>query len=392
MYPTGTFRVRLLDATNLNENHQHAILISALRACAALQVLAVHLRGEFFPGLSTLSDPTLWYQGFAFVTGFGHLAVMIFFVLSGWLVGGSLLNKLGEPHLLASYAIDRLTRLWIVLIPAFLLTLMLAMLTQTVDPRRISHAPDNEYSLTVFLGNLVGLQTMAVPRFGGNFALWSLANETWYYILFPLLLLPLIGKSMFTKTAGLVAGTFIAYHLLLDVVLYFVVWLLGVAFSRVHIELPRASRLALIILLVAYSVFYRLGGSLGTPLPRTFAEDVLFSLIFACLLSCLQFPADRSLLRNRLAIAIGRLAPFSFTLYVVHYPIILMLKRLDGPLAVEQLSTTDPSALLVYGALFTGIVVVAYLFYLPFEAQTYRVRRFLKRVALEGVPGRYSTQ
>ena len=51
-------------------------------------------------------------------------------------------------------------------------------------------------SVTAFIGNMFGLQTILVPSFGGNFPLWSLANETWYYILFPLLVLVLRGRSI----------------------------------------------------------------------------------------------------------------------------------------------------------------------------------------------------
>lgn len=146
MHPACAMRICLLDRTNLNESYQHSVLISALRTIAALQVVAAHLRGELFPSLKTVADPSLWYQGLAFFTGFSHIAVVIFFLLSGWLVGGSLLNKLGEPNCMMSYAIDRLTRMWIVLVPAFVLTLAIGTITQTVDPGRISYAPDNEYS------------------------------------------------------------------------------------------------------------------------------------------------------------------------------------------------------------------------------------------------------
>jgi len=386
MYPVSTPRVGLLGTSNLDEAYQHSIVISALRSLAALQVLAAHLRGALFPSLRTLPDPTLWYQALAFVTGFSHLAVMVFFVLSGWLVGGSLLNKLGEPRLLASYAIDRLTRLWIVLIPTFVLTLALGTVAGTVDPDRVSFAANDEYSVAAFLGNLFGLQGMAVPRFGINYALWSLSNETWYYVLFPLLLLPLTGKSTLARMAGLVSGAVIASLLLEDILLYFLIWLLGAAFSRIRIDLPRHMRIVLLIGMASFAVYYRLGGSLGTPLPPTFAEDLLFSILFACWLSSLQFPADRASIGNRLAILAGWLAPFSFTLYAVHYPIIHTIKRVDGPLGIRQLSASDPGALLVYGALFVGIVVFAYLFHLPFEAQTHGVRRFLKRLVLGARP------
>lgn len=387
MNPAGAMRIRLLDRTNLDERCQHSVLISALRSLAALQVVAAHLRGELFPSLKTVADPSLWYQALAFFTGFSHLAVVIFFLLSGWLVGGSLLNKLGEPHCMMSYAIDRLTRMWIVLVPAFVLTLVIGTITQAVDPGRISYAPENEYSWSAFWGNLFGLQGMAVPRFGGNFSLWSLANEMWYYALFPLLLLPVIGRSSVTKVGGVLACAFLGYHLLFDLVLYFLIWLLGVLFSRVQIALSRAARYLLIVALLALAVHLRMSGSIGTLVAATFAEDLLFSVLFLCLLSSLQFPADRARIGNRLAAVAGLLAPFSFTLYVIHYPLIYLAKFLHASIGTTTLSTTDPASLLVYAGLFGAIVVFAYLFHLPFEAQTYRLRRALKGLVLAPAVG-----
>ena len=382
MNPASTTRIRLLDRTNLNESYQHSFLISALRAFAALQVVAAHLRGELFPSLKTVADPSLWYQALAFFTGFSHLAVVIFFLLSGWLVGGSLLNKLGEPHCMMSYAIDRLSRMWIVLVPGFVLTLAIGTITQTVDPGRFSYAPDNEYSWSTFWGNLFGLQGMAVPRFGGNFSLWSLANEMWYYALFPLLLLPVIKRRIITKVAGLAAVALIGYHLLFDLILYFVIWLLGVLFSRIQIDTTRSVRLLLVVVLVGLAVYCRLKGSIGTLVAATFAEDLLFSVLFLCLLSSLQFPANRARIGNRVAHIAGALAPFSFTLYVIHYPLIHLAEFLHAPFGAATLSPTDPASLLVYGALFAAILVFSYLFHLPFEANTYRLRRFIKRMVL----------
>jgi len=383
MNPPSKPRIRLLGKTNLNEDYQHSLVISALRSLAALQVLATHLRGEFYPSLRAVAEPALWYQLLAFLTGFGHLAVVIFFLLSGWLVGGSVLNKLEQPRLLASYAIDRVTRLWIVLIPGFLLTIVLATATGSVDPHQVSYAAANEYSVTAFLGNLFGLQGMAVPRFGGNYSLWSLANEIWYYALFPLLLLPFIGKSRFTKAGGLVVAAFIASQLLFDITLYFLIWLLGVGFSRIQIELSRAMRFLLIVALLALAAYLRLSGSIGTLIAATFPEDLVFSLLFLCLLSSLQFRADHKRFGNRLARMLGLLAPFSFTLYVIHYPLLYLIKDLGQPLGIGQLSTTDPGSILVFCALFVAIVAFAWLFHLPFEAQTNRVRAFVKRLVLE---------
>ena len=378
MFPVSIPRVRLLSRTNLDQNYQHSVVISLLRGLAALEVVAAHLRGQLYPSLRAVEDPTLWYQALAFFTGFAHLAVVVFFVLSGWLVGGSLLNKLDQPRALLSYAIDRLTRMWIVLIPAFVLTLVIGTFTDGVDSSRVSYSPANEYSVAAFVGNLFGLQGMAVPRFGGNYSLWSLANEMWYYALFPLLVLPFVGKSRAARHTSAVLALVVASQLSFQIVLYFLIWLLGAVCSRVQVDAGRTTRWALVGVLLGMAVCFRLFGSTDVLVPESFAQDLVFSVVLLLVLSSLQFPAQPRLAGTRVAAAVGAcLSPFSFTLYVVHFPLLDLLRHLH---AGGALSPDDPASLLVFAAMLVLILVLAWLFHLPFEAQTYRLRRFIKEM------------
>jgi hypothetical protein len=165
-----------------------------------------------------------------------------------------------------------------------------------------------------------------------------------------------------------------------------------VLFSRIRIELGRAARFVLILVIIVLAVHFRMSGSIGTLVAATFTEDLLFSVLFLCLLSSLQFPADRARIGNRLANIAGLLAPFSFTLYVIHYPLIHLAEFVHDPIRAQTLSTSDPASLLVYAGLFVAIVVFAYLFHLPFEAHTYRLRRFVKQMLLAPATGPYSSQ
>ena len=130
-------------------------------------------------------------------TGLGREAVMVFFVLSGFLVGGAVMRA-GPAFDWRTYAIARLSRLWVVLVPALLLTAALDTCVASSWPSILSGShyadwqsgpsPQGLYAkdwLTA-LGNLLFLQTLVVPVFGTNTPLWSLANESWYYLWFPL--------------------------------------------------------------------------------------------------------------------------------------------------------------------------------------------------------------
>lgn len=384
-------RFQLLARTNLNQDYNHSILIAVLRGLAAVEVAAAHLRAQIFPGLKGLQDPTLWYQGLAFFTGFAHQAVVVFFLLSGWLVGGSFLNRMHEPLSIKHYAVDRVTRLWIVLIPAFLLSLVIAGTTKAVDLGAVSFASSNEYSVTAFVGNLFGLQDLAVPRFGGNFPLWSLANETWYYVLFPLLVVSFYGKSTISRIASAGMCLLVAISLPGPIILYFSLWLLGAVFSRIQITASTIQKTGVACIWCAIAVYFRLTAGNDMLDEASFLQHLTFSVPILLLLSSLQTKADTQRAGIMLARKAGNvLASFSFTLYVIHVPLLVLLDNLWSPLRAGRLSPNEPSSLAYYVVILAGILVVSYVFHLPFEAQTHRVRNFLKRKfidAREPVPG-----
>lgn len=381
MFQNSMPRISVMPSTLLDQDYHHALWISLLRGLAALQVAAAHLRAQLFPGLKHLEDPTVWYQVLAFFTGFAHQGVVVFFLLSGWLVGGSLLNKLHAPHAFALYAIDRVTRLWIVLIPAFVLTLAIGAMTGEIDPAVPSFALQNPYSVAAFVGNLFGLQDMLVPRFGGNFPLWSLANEIWYYVLFPLMVLPFSAKTRLRRTAALAAFLLAGVCLSGPIMLYLPLWLLGVGASRIRIDALRWQRAVMLAALLALSVYFRLTGSNDKLDASSFFQDMVFGVAFLLMLASLQFRADRSHRLVRLADRAGaRMAAFSFTLYVVHVPLLVLLRHLYAPLVGADLSPHHLADFGVYLLMLVCIVLLSYVFHLPFEAQTGRVRAHIKQM------------
>jgi peptidoglycan/LPS O-acetylase OafA/YrhL len=373
-------KITTLQRSNLSDDQWHSMLISLLRGLAALQVAAAHLRALVYPGFSTVRSPSLAFQGLAFASGFAYLAVIVFFVLSGWLVGGSLLNRLNADRPIVNYAIDRVTRLWIVLIPTFGAMLLFGVATATLDSSSLSFAPANAYSATAFVGNLVGLQNIFVPEFGGNFPLWSLANETWYYILFPLLVVLFRTRSPRHGFAIIAAIAAIVYLLDSAILLYFSIWLLGVAFSRIRIECGAFLRWILFLVVLGVAVAIRLKGKSQIAVD-SFAQYLLFSLVFVLFLASMQFKQARTRSIDWLN-RIGRFfSEFSFTLYVLHIPLIAAFLHFVRPiLGTERLDPNRAAHLLIYAALYLGLVVGAWLFHLPFEARTYRVREWLKTV------------
>ena len=368
----------------LGENAAQSLLISALRGLAALQVAAAHLRAEMYPGLRTLEDPSLAYMGLAFITGFAHQAVVVFFLISGWLVGGSLMNRFGKPQALAHYAIDRVTRLWTVLLPTLLLSLGIGLAIGSAAPGPIDVNPANDFSAAAFAGNLLGLQTVTVPEFGGNYPLWSLAHETWYYIQFPLLLLVIAGGGVLRRAAGAAALILLLATLRDMISLYFAVWLLGAAFSRIRIDCGKAFQALLLVLTLALFVYYRMRGNNDDLVPASFVQDLVCSIPFLLLLASFQRPLDKAapayVRANRIAVFFSE---FSFSLYVVHVPVIYLMRHLGQQfLGRGQLDPNAATDFLWYGILLGALVLAAYLFYLLFERHTIRIRNALKNLLL----------
>jgi peptidoglycan/LPS O-acetylase OafA/YrhL len=377
---TPSFRLHWQRQSQVDTHSAHSFLISLLRGLAALQVAAAHLRSEMFPGLRELADPPLYYQLLAFSTAFSHQAVIVFFLISGWLVGGSLLNKQDQPGAMTAYAIDRVTRLWTVLVPALCLMLAVGAITGTVTPAQADFSAANDYSATSFVGNLLGLQTVAVETYAGNYALWSLSNETWYYLQFPLLLIVFTGR---TRVRQLLAATVLvltAVGLPAAMTLYFSLWLLGALFSRVRVDCTTAVRAALLAAAAAALVYLRTTEVNDDLNAEIFIKHLMYSLPLLVFLASMQRPLDASPGWMRvLAPAAHLLSEFSFTLYVIHVPMIKLLRYLGmEAFGRNRLAANAPADFAIYFGMLLAIMAAAYLSYLLFESHTFRIRRLLK--------------
>ncbi|HJW56038.1 MAG TPA: acyltransferase family protein, partial [Burkholderiaceae bacterium] len=319
-------KITALNRTNLNGDSLHSLVISLVRGGAAIEVAIAHLRAQAFPGYKSIVNPNLMFQGLVFLSGFAHQAVVLFFLLSGWLVGGSLLNKTGNENAVKNYVIDRMTRLWVVLVPAFVLTLIFGILENKVSMQGIIYSHANEYSAFSFLGNMLGLQTIFFQNYGYNFSLWSLANETWYYILFPLLLGLVFAKEIYTKFLSgiliLTIASFVSYPILL----FFSLWLLGVVFSRIKIDASRFFQSMFFVVFCVVAVYFRIKGLNDDLTPDSFIQDAIYSISFLVFLSSLQYEANLKSSFIKSIRSIGKLfSEFSFSLYVIHIPIISLI-------------------------------------------------------------------
>jgi len=302
-----------------------------LRGLAALLVVSEHLRAFFFVTFPELQSPGILAKAFYLVTGLGHQSVMIFFVLSGYLVGGSVLTALEKGKWSwKSYLLRRMSRLWVVLIPALVLTLLW-------DKIGYAHAPAGyegayraiyntgptptgpaEWSLPLLFGNMGFLQTISIPCFGTNSPLWSLANEFWYYLLLPLLLTVFLPGRLLVRVPSLLAAAGIILFLPPTVLFGGVIWLSGVA---VFFLIRKASVRPIVThpLWLGLGLLLTVGMLLATRLGTMgWGGDLSLGLACAVLVAGLACTSSANSLYGKMS---AWMSDISYTLYLVHFPL-----------------------------------------------------------------------
>src|SRR6185437_14909486 len=260
--------------------------LDAIRAGAALVVMMDHLRALFFVDYLQLRQPPWFLKSIYFLTGFGHQAVMVFFVLSGFLISATIIKGYETATWSwRDYAINRSVRLYIVLIPALLLGGFCDVLGSTAfaSSGLYTHPLSGlgpgiaaaNLSVGTLLCNALFLQTVACHTLGSNGPLWSLSNEFWYYVLFPLALSATLAWARRAVRVGILltlASLCLAWLLGLGMLIGFLVWMSGCvlvfAYSRVRLRkeaILLAYALASFCILGVCLVAARtsLGGALG---------------------------------------------------------------------------------------------------------------------------------
>src|SRR5579875_1508702 len=95
-----------------------SVLLDLVRGLAAVLVLLSHWKVMFFVDYPKIPGERWQFAVPYVLCDAGHQAVVIFFVLSGYLIAGSVRRSLNRGQgSWGSYMVHRLSRLWVVLIP-----------------------------------------------------------------------------------------------------------------------------------------------------------------------------------------------------------------------------------------------------------------------------------
>jgi peptidoglycan/LPS O-acetylase OafA/YrhL len=363
--------------------------LDVIRSVAAWAVMWGHLRAFFFVEYQELPLRTPSLKSLYFLTGFGHQAVMVFFVLSGFLISSSILRSLSiGTWSWSGYAISRATRLYVVLIPGLIFGMLWDVLGKSLFASTALYTQplasfgnlvvQHELTARNFFGTLFFVQTIVCSTFGSNGPLWSIANELWYYVLFPLGLLASyswLKKSLAAAALLTVAALGISLILGPEKMIGFLIWLAGFAVVLVWSRLKLLSANARVAYLLFSSAALTASltvARLGKLAPQ--AADLGVGLAFAAFLyGVLQL--DFKVLADGIYLRGAHLfAGFSYSLYVLHFPFLLLLRAWLVPGNRWQ----PDAAHLLYG-LEIGTLVLA------FSWLVARVTEFKTRQARESV-------
>lgn len=308
-------------------SREFSLYLDVIRLFASLLVVLYHSANIYNPGGTIFT--------------LGHEAVVIFFVLSGYVI--AFVSDTKEVTL-RDYSISRISRIYSVAVPAIIVTMIADRVGFAVDQ---SAYPAGyiawDYPLIRILGSLFFVNEvwgLSIQTFS-DVPYWSLNYEVWYYISFAALTYLTDAKRwVFFILIGLFLGP--------KILLLMPIWWLGVMLYRSH-SLSNISLctgfILLFISIVGISAFISfelsglswdwLRGHLGTELhmklafSRYFVSDYILSFLIA-----MHFVAIRRLSPMllpwlaRFSRPIRYFSSFTFAIYLLHQPLLLLFRAL----------------------------------------------------------------
>jgi peptidoglycan/LPS O-acetylase OafA/YrhL len=231
-------------------------------------------------------------------------------------------------------------------------------------------------SLWTLIGNICFLQTILVPVYGSNSPMWSLANEFWYYFLFPLALIAIGTIGNASKLSRIFSVTFFiagCFALPRDLLCHFSIWLLGV-FVWLCPHKPHFRQLPV----YSFGMMVFAGALIAskTHVAPLFLLQLLLGISFAIFAIPLRQTARVTTFVDH---AIWGLSELSYSLYLFHFPFVIAVAGI-----FYKGSRMQPTfgAFVQFGLWLTLIIFGSIGFWWLFERNTHAIRRRLSAIIL----------
>ncbi|MEI7459121.1 MAG: acyltransferase [Pirellula sp.] len=326
--------------------------IDGLRGLAALAVLVYHSRSSFWVGINATYRehglaPNLnaWIGYLTAPFSFGGLGVTLFFVLSGYCIhrrgARNLATKEPRDLNLAKFASRRFWRIFPTYVCALLFTALIDYWLQAMSGHSV---PNQDNSVSTFLISLLTLQGYAAPSFGSNGVFWTLAMEIHLYVMYPLLYalsfrigpVRVLAFTFFISLLYTVCEMLFGFESLLTnrcargpiFLPYWFTWTMG--FYLAEVEAGRCRDAGDKAWFSASVVAIPIGVYLSLMNNYLLAE-IFWSIAFASLLRTSLSPLGERIWQQGIGKLLANIGVFSYSLYAVHAPLLLMFHQLISP-------------------------------------------------------------
>ncbi|MEI6577353.1 MAG: acyltransferase [Bacteroidota bacterium] len=300
--------------------------LEALRGFAALYVVFFHVLPQSF---------YLWGINFGILFRFGPESVILFFILSGFVIKYT--YEKSRDKTFKTYFIRRFLRLYVPLIAIFLLGYVLKCLDEGTFT--------NPELLTLG-GNLLMLQDVATQKpnvlcgvYLANGPLWSLSYEWWFYMLFFLLVTKIksVQLNTWVYTLTIIAAvSYLFYPFFINrLVMYFAIWWIGVKFATTYLAgakfairdyLPYTGVLLSMTLILALNLFLK-RDLIHTYVYPYSAYPIIefrhFAFALIVMFSSLMWQKFKWVGFNSLFGIFKYIAPCSYVIYISHHYLVV---------------------------------------------------------------------
>lgn len=301
--------------------HQKLEKLEAIRGFSAIYVLLFHMLPQkiYLLGINV---------GILF--RFGSEAVILFFILSGFVIKYSWEKSSDKSF--RTYFLRRFIRIYIPLFFIFIIGYLIKCYGEgtLVDP-----------DLKTLLGNIFMLQdvisqkpNVICPTYMGNGLLWSLSYEWWFYMLFFYLTTKISPSKINTWVNAIViiaALSYLIYPFIINrIAMYFAIWWIGVQFADIYLKgeiysvkavKPYAFVLGIIIVILSLNFFLNFSYTKIYTYPLVaypFIELRHFIFAFMVLFGAIIWHRWNWIGFNNLFGWFKFFAPFSYVIYISH--------------------------------------------------------------------------
>ena len=360
------------------------------RWISAFVVVISHLRNLVFVDYDYVDSKSILIRLFYFLTGFGQQAVVIFFVLSGFLIGGSILNKIKSRNFsFTKYSIDRFSRIYMVF-PLSLLSGLLfdwigylhfnqtGVYTNKLQLATVNFNISERIGLDTFIANFFMLQNVSTYPLGSNGPLWSLANEWWYYLYFPLIILSFSYKSTYKQAICVIAVIGLSIMMYNsnehgNMLFSFSIWIIGTClWFAEFIKIKYLNFYILLFLMFLHLTISRIG---VLNYLDGFQSNIILAILFALIIKSIIQSDKYSTTHINNHKFNNFMASFSYSLYLTHLPLSIFLMAILSNLRICEFKM-QPSFLtyLVFFLCLSSAYFYAFIFSLITEKNTFFLR------------------